>query len=90
MMMTLDAERPDSQGRGDPGRGHAPGLPRGGGPGPSWQTLGRAERTNDREGLREAAVLGCRALARLRCAGVEGTSSYGAGLARHLRPPGSQ
>src|SRR5829696_444812 len=46
------------QGRGDLGRGHTPRHPRGGGPGPSWQTLGRVECAHDGEGLREPAPLG--------------------------------
>ena len=75
------------RGRGDPGRGHAPRLPRGCGPGPSGQAAGRVERASDREGLRRLLRWAER-FGPVRCAGVEGTSSYGAGLARHLRARG--
>ena len=83
-MTMIGAERPDTRGRGDPGRGHAPRLPRGGGRGPSGQrSLGESSVPTTAKGyerlLRWAEVFGP-----VRCAGVEGTSSYGAGLARHL------
>jgi transposase len=51
--------------------------------------LGQALRAyDDRQGLRRAPALGGRLRPPQRCAGVEGTSSYGAGLARHLRTKG--
>ena len=53
-------------------------LPRGGGRGPPGQALGPVERANDPKGLGEAPPLGAGFFGPLRCAGVEGTSSYGA------------
>ena len=49
--------------------------------------LGEASVPTTAEGLREAPPLGG-GFRPVRCAGVEGTSSYGAGLTRHLRARG--
>jgi transposase len=50
-----------------------------------WPGPWRDQGSNDREGLRETRPL-AEGFGLLRCAGVEGTGSYGAGLARlHLR-----
>jgi hypothetical protein len=76
------------RGCGDPGCGHAPRLPRGRNLGPSGQAPRRVERTNDREGGYRRLLHWAEDFGPVRCAGVEGTSSYGAGLARHLRSRG--
>jgi hypothetical protein len=39
---------------------------------------GRVERANERKGLREATLCWAEGLGSVRCAGIEGTSSYGA------------
>ncbi len=78
------------RGRGDLGRRHAPRLPRGRGLGPSGQAPRRVERANVRKGAKgyERLLRWAEDFGPVRCAGVEGTSSYGAGLARHLRAGG--
>jgi transposase len=78
--MTLGTQRPDTKIEVILGVDtHTPGLPHGGGRGQSsGQTPGRVERTNDRKGLREAPLCWAEGFGPVRCAGIEGTSSYGA------------
>jgi hypothetical protein len=74
--------------QGSVGRGHAPRCARGGGPGRTWQAPGCGDLADDREGLRGTPLVGGEEFGPVRCAGVEGTSSYGAGVARHLKSRG--
>ena len=62
-------------------------VARGGGPGRPGQAPGRACGTDDQKGY-ECLVAWAEGFGPVRCAGVEGTSSYGAGLARHLKAAG--
>src|SRR5687768_8709197 len=59
VMMTLGTHRPDTKVEVILGV-DTPGLPHGGGGGPSGQAPGRVERANDRKWLREASLLGGR------------------------------
>ena len=78
------------QGRGDLGRGYTPRLPRGCGCGPSGQrSLGEWSVPTTANGY-ERLLCWAEGFGHLRCAGVEGTSSYGAGLVRHLKARGTE
>ena len=60
-------------------------CPCGGGPGSSWQRgLGELSVPTTAKGY-ESLVRWAGGFGTVRCAGVEGTSSYGAGIARHLK-----
>ena len=60
------------------GCGHAPRRPRGGGPGPLGRRLGELTVPTTAKGY-ERLVCWAEGFGAVRCAGVEGTSSYGAG-----------
>jgi hypothetical protein len=63
-------------GRGGVGGGHTPGVPPGGGAGSSGQAPGRVEGTT-LKGYRNLLAW-AKGFGPVRCAGVEGTSGYGA------------
>jgi hypothetical protein len=70
--------------RGGFGRRHAPRCPPGGSPRSLGQTPGHIFSVPTTKNGYESLLAWAEGFGPLRCAGVEGTSSYGAGLARHL------
>src|SRR5215211_1493163 len=76
------------QARGDLRRGHTPRRPRGGGCGPSGQrSLGELSVPTTAKGYKRL-LCWVEGFGPVRCAGIEGTSSYGAGLARYFKAQG--